>query len=74
MLVLSRKPRQQIVIPSLGITLTVLRVGSGRVQIGIEAPREIQISRPDAIRRDDAEDDARQDGLPVAAEFCPAGA
>ena len=47
MLVLSRKLQQQIVIPGLNIRVTVLSIGSNRVQLGIEAPRGIQITRPE---------------------------
>ena len=51
MLVLSRKIQEQILIPGLNIRLTVLSVGKNRVQIGIEAPRGVQITRPDAGNR-----------------------
>ena len=51
MLVLSRKLREQILIPELNISITVLSVGTNRVQIGIDAPRDIEITRPDAGRR-----------------------
>lgn len=47
MLVLSRKLQQQIVIPGLNIRVTVLSIGANRVQLGIEAPRGIQITRPE---------------------------
>ena len=50
MLVLSRKLQEQIVIPGLNIRVTVLSVGTNRVQLGIEAPRGIQITRPEAMR------------------------
>ena len=51
MLVLSRKIQEQILIPGLNIRLTVLSVGKNRVQIGIEAPKGVQITRPDAGSR-----------------------
>ncbi len=51
MLVLSRKIQEQILIPGLNIRLTVLSVGKNRVQLGIEAPKGIQITRPEAARR-----------------------
>jgi carbon storage regulator CsrA len=51
MLVLSRKIQEQILIPGLNIRLTVLSVGKNRVQIGIEAPKGVQITRPDAGNR-----------------------
>ena len=61
MLVLTRKADESIVIPELGITITVLAVGPNRVRIGIEAPREITIRRSElgevpnkVLRRADA--------------------
>lgn len=54
MLVLSRKLQEQIVIPGLNIRVTVLSVGTNRVQLGIEAPRSIQITRPEAMRSAEA--------------------
>jgi carbon storage regulator len=50
MLVLSRKLQEQIVIPGLNIRITVLSVGVNRVQLGIEAPRDIQVTRPELSR------------------------
>lgn len=50
MLVLSRKLQQQIFIPDLNIRITVLSVGRNRVQLGIDAPAEIQITRPEVIQ------------------------
>ncbi len=51
MLVLSRKIQEQILIPGLNIRLTVLSIGANRVQLGIEAPKGIQITRPDVGKR-----------------------
>lgn len=50
MLVLSRKTGERILVPELGIEITVLSLGNQRVQIGIDAPPEIRIIRPDARR------------------------
>jgi carbon storage regulator CsrA len=44
MLVLTRKPQQQIKIGD-DIVLTVLRVRGKQVQIGIEAPRNVRVLR-----------------------------
>lgn len=44
MLVLSRKTQETIVFPQLGITITIVGA-EGRVKVGIEAPREVQILR-----------------------------
>ena len=51
MLVLSRKIHEQILIPGLNIRLTVLSVGANHIQVGIEAPKGIQITRPEARKR-----------------------
>lgn len=50
MLVLSRRNKEQIVLPGLGITITILESKNNKVSIGIDAPREIQITRPGAKR------------------------
>tara|TARA_Y100000588_G_scaffold282604_1_gene299797 strand:- start:270 stop:494 length:225 start_codon:yes stop_codon:yes gene_type:complete len=44
MLVLSRKPKESIVING-NVTVSVLRVDSDNVRIGIEAPREVNVLR-----------------------------
>lgn len=49
MLVLSRKPGEQIVLPELDITITVLGVSGKRVRVGIAAPREISIQRDEIV-------------------------
>lgn len=65
MLVLSRKPKQQIQIGD-DITITVLRVKGQAVRVGVEAPDDIRVlraelprtivppTRPRAVRRDHA--------------------
>ncbi|MFY9251928.1 MAG: carbon storage regulator [Fuerstiella sp.] len=59
MLVLSRRLREQVLIPGLDIKITILSVGTNRVQLGIEAPQHIHITRPEAKRPGAAEfDDA----------------
>jgi carbon storage regulator len=45
MLVLSRKSGQEIVVPSCGMTLTILQVRGDRVRVGIEAPANVMIHR-----------------------------
>ena len=44
MLVLSRKPKESIVING-NVTVSVLRVDSENVRIGIEAPMEVPVMR-----------------------------
>lgn len=53
MLVLSRKLHQQIVIESLNIRITVLRIGGNRVQLGIEAPLGVSITRAELFESND---------------------
>jgi carbon storage regulator len=55
MLVLSRKQGQKIEIGE-AITLTVCHIQAGQVRIGIEAPKELIIVRPDVKER------AKQEG------------
>lgn len=50
MLVLSRRNNEQIVLPGLGITITILESKANKVSVGIDAPREVQITRPGAKR------------------------
>jgi carbon storage regulator CsrA len=45
MLVLSRRPNEKIVFPSLGITIQVAEIKKGRVRLGIEAPPEVKVLR-----------------------------
>ena len=57
MLVLTRKPGEQIVIGD-GIRVTVVSVGPGRVKIGIEAPANVRVDRQeihDKIQHEQAE-------------------
>src|SRR4051794_30659585 len=50
MLVLTRRPGEQIVIGN-GIRVTVVSVGPGRVKIGIEAPSDVRIDRQEIHER-----------------------
>lgn len=50
MLVLSRKVGEAIVVPGLGLTLTVLDVQPGRVRLGVTAPPEVAIHRDENWR------------------------
>ena len=50
MLVLSRKLNEEIVIPDLNITLRIVGMKTGRVQVGIDAPRDIRVTRPEISR------------------------
>lgn len=56
MLVLSRKERQQLVIGN--VVVTILHASHGRVSVGIEAPREIEIVRGELLERDQEQEAA----------------
>ena len=54
MLCLSRKVGESIVIPSLGITITVLKIesrGDGQTVIGVDAPPDIAVHRWEIAER-----------------------
>jgi len=44
MLVLSRKPGEQVVIGN-GVTLTVVEVSGNRVRLGFDAPAQVRVLR-----------------------------
>ena len=48
MLVLSRRREEEITFGDGSITLKVLKVEGNTVKLGIKAPREVPITRPDA--------------------------
>jgi carbon storage regulator len=50
MLILTRGCRQTLTIGH-DVTLTVLDIKGDRVRIGINAPREIQVERPERLRQ-----------------------
>jgi carbon storage regulator len=51
MLVLSRRVGDQVVIPELGVTLTVVSVDRHRVRLGITAPAETAVHREEVWQR-----------------------
>ena len=54
MLVLSRKLGEEIVVPALGLRLTVLAVEGKTVRLGVTAPAEVAVHRQEVweqIRR-----------------------
>ncbi len=66
MLVLTRKPKQAIVVGD-DIRIVVVSVERDQVRLGIEAPREVSVHRAEVyeeIRRDATS--LGEDGLPVA--------
>lgn len=60
MLVLTRKTGEQVVIGGQ-VVLTVLSVSPTRVRVGIEAPDDVSIGRPDAKTRPPVDDDQAAD-------------
>jgi carbon storage regulator len=59
MLVLSRKPHEEIVVPKLGITIRVLEVRGQKVRVGIEAPADVTIVRAEVLHRRESAADER---------------
>jgi carbon storage regulator len=53
MLLLSRRVNQKIVLPDLGITITVVAIKGGAVRIGIEAPPQVRVSREEILQHHD---------------------
>jgi carbon storage regulator len=49
MLVLSRKANERLIIGD-NIIVTIVRVSSGQVRLGIEAPAEVSIRREELVR------------------------
>jgi carbon storage regulator len=78
MLVLMRRTYEEIVIPSLGITVRVLETRGGRVRIGIDAPDGLPIRRSELEPLNVAADvlaaghDEQEVGTIVASSSIPA--
>ncbi len=51
MLVLSRRRGERVVLPDLGVVLTVVEIETGRVRLGIEAPAAIEVHRQEVWDR-----------------------
>jgi carbon storage regulator len=64
MLVLSRKPGEQVIIGD-GITLTVVEVRGGRVRLAFDAPAQVGILRAELACRPGEPLDADPDGTPA---------
>jgi carbon storage regulator CsrA len=62
MLVLSRRPRQSVVFPTLGISVQILRVTGQTVRVGVDAPHSVPVFREELEPTRDTV------GPPVAAE------
>jgi len=51
MLVLSRKLGERIVVPHLGIAVTILALKRNIVRLGIDAPADIRVLRGELVRQ-----------------------
>ncbi len=51
MLVLTRRPQEQLFIGDAGISITILEIKGGRVRIGITAPPDVSIRREEILDR-----------------------
>jgi carbon storage regulator len=52
MLVLSRRVSEKMVLPGLGVTVTVVAIKRGAVRLGIEAPPRVSVFREEVLQRD----------------------
>jgi carbon storage regulator len=71
MLVLTRKPGEQIIIAD-SVRITVVSVGPGRVKIGIEAPPSVKVDRQEIHERKQFEAIAADVAQPHVVEATPA--
>jgi carbon storage regulator CsrA len=55
MLVLTRKPNEEVVIPQYGITITPLQVKGDKVRLGVTAPLDVEVYRSEVWDRMQAE-------------------
>lgn len=53
MLVLSRKPKERVVFPNLGISVEILRVAGKAVRVGVEAPTDVRVVRGELLDDDE---------------------
>jgi two-component system, OmpR family, response regulator len=51
MLVLSRRPHEKVIFPTVGISIDIRRITRGRVTLAIAAPRDIPIYRHEILKR-----------------------
>lgn len=49
MLVLSRKPKERVVFPNLGISVEILRVAGKAVRVGVDAPEGVRVLRGELL-------------------------
>jgi len=63
MLVLTRRENEKIIFPALATSVEVLEVKAGRVRLGIQAPRDLQILREEVMKADGVQPEALKSGL-----------
>ena len=51
MLVLSRKQKDKVVFPNLGITVEILKIAGNQIRLGIDAPPEVQVLRHEVAEK-----------------------
>lgn len=51
MLVLSRRPGEQVVIPDCDMTITIVAVEGNNVRLGFTAPRQVGIHRREVLEK-----------------------
>ena len=61
MLVLSRKPGQKVVIPSIDAVIEVLEIKGNTVRLGIKAPRHVSVVREELLLKMESETRAVDD-------------
>ena len=71
MLVLARKPGENIVFPSCGVTVTVLSIRENKVRLGLTAPGGVLILREEVWRRKGAAAEPPREPPPGAAAGPP---
>jgi carbon storage regulator CsrA len=66
MLVLSRRPGQEIVFPALGIKMRLVRIQGNTARVGIDAPKNVEVFRAELIGEQRPEETSRS----AAHELC----
>lgn len=65
MLVLSRKIGEQVVLPSCGVTIAVVKIAGGKVRLGVQAPPETSVHRQEVWNRISDHRGTRMEGKPT---------
>jgi len=74
MLVLSRKPGEEVVVPHLNLVFTILQVRGNKVRLGITAPPNTQVHRREVWERIQASPAMAEAAAPSAVSSHPNGA